>query len=462
MRTLEVPRPAARTARAAPHVGALRWLAPSALLAVVLGIYLANGRVVESTDTYGNELLPIAILDYHTLTFDPFYAGPAAATTAEAPYRLSPEQPSERFPWWFRQPRQHIVSLYPIAPGLLNTPAFWVARLLGQPIEQRVVGLTHVTTASVAALSVVCMYLALAQVCRRRRAALFLSLGFAFGTAVWSINSRSLYQHGPALLFITAALAALLSGRRALVAGAGLLLGLAVVTRPTSVLIAAALALFVVRRHRPAAWAFFGLAAVPAVLLAWYSWVYWGSPLALGQGQGLDGFGASRAAVASLGLLLSPNRGLLVFSPIFIFSLVGAAYLLLRGRGGPPIMAYLIWSSLAEYVLYTFWSNWWGGHTFGYRLLIEVVPALMLVLGACWERLILPRLWLRALFLLALLASVSIHGLGATVSPCGFDDVPNNVDLHPERLWDVADGELARCTAQAIAGWRAAAARWSG
>jgi hypothetical protein len=57
-----------------------------------------------------------------------------------------------------------------------------------------------------------------------------------------------------------------------------------------------------------------------------------------------------------------------------------------------------------------------------------------------------PRPVVRGAFLLAALASMYVHGLGALTAPCGFDDEPNNVDYHHERLWDVADDEIARCT----------------
>ena len=93
-------------------------------------------------------------------------------------------------------------------------------------------------------------------------------------------------------------------------------------------MIAAALALFVFRHERAAFPGFAVLAAIPAAMLTWYSWVYWGTPFALGESNHFGGFTAPEPAVAALGLLLSPNRGLLVFSPIFIFSVAYAAYLL--------------------------------------------------------------------------------------------------------------------------------------
>jgi hypothetical protein len=448
-----------------------RVLLPTLLVGVALSVYLLNGRFVESTDTLGNELLPLSLLERGTLTFDRYYVprnadgtypiGEAAVVAGSVPakylYRVAPELDTRSIPWWFSRVGGHVVSLYPVAPGILNTPVFFAASLLGVDLPDNVVPLTHITTSVIAALSVLAMYLCLRLFGAAERSAIYLSIAFAFGTAVWSANSRSLYQHGAATLLITAALAALLTRRPRLVAAAGLLLGLAVTTRPTNIIIAAALALYVLRHERRAFAGFAALAAIPALLLSWYSWVYWGTPLALGQGQDLARFTASEPAIALAGLLLSPNRGLLVFSPIFFFSIGYAVYLVVR-RAGPPLLHYLIWSGVVLTALYTLWADWPGGHTYGYRFLIELVPGLTLLLAAAWPRLIEPRPSLRALFMLALLASIYVHGLGADAAPCGFDTDPDNIDMHHERLWDIADGEIARCTQREATAWQSALA----
>ena len=70
----------------------------------------------------------------------------------------------------------------------------------------------------------------------------------------------------------------------------------------------------------------------------------------------------------------------------------------------------------------------------------------MLLLAHAWPRVIEPSPLLRGLFLLAFVASVYVHDLGAEAAPCSFDDTPNDIDAHHERLWDIADGEIARCT----------------
>jgi hypothetical protein len=302
------------------------------------------------------------------------------------------------------------------------------------------------------------MYACLVQVCRHRRTVLFLVIAFALGTAVWSSNSRSLYQHGAATLFIALGLAALITRRPRLVAVAGLLLGLAVLTRPTNAIIAAVLGVYVLRHERRVFVGFAALAAIPCLLLAAYSWVYWGTPLALGQGQGLTGFTAPEPVLAAVGLLLNPNRGLLVFSPIFVFSVAYTVYLV-RRRVGPPLLHYVIWSSMALIGLYTVWGDWASGHTYGYRFLIELVPGLMLLLAACWTQVIEPRPYLRAVFMTAMIFSIYVHGVGAIAYPCGFDSEPNDIDAHHERLWDIGSGEIARCTERQINAWQTAIAR---
>ena len=54
---------------------------------------------------------------------------------------------------------------------------------------------------------------------------------------------------------------------------------------------------------------------------------------------------------------------------------------------------------------------------------------------------------------MAMLASVYVHGLGAIAAPCGFDDEPDNIDFNHQRLWDIADGEIVRCTLKEAVAW---------
>jgi hypothetical protein len=82
---------------------------------------------------------------------------------------------------------------------------------------------------------------------------------------------------------------------------------------------------------------------------------------------------------------------------------------------------------------------WWGGASFGYRIVLDVVPVLVL-LAAFPER---PP-WkgppaAAAGFALLLAASVFVELLGVAAYPTRFDE---GLDLEPARLWRVRDSEL--------------------
>ncbi len=50
-----------------------------------------------------------------------------------------------------------------------------------------------------------------------------------------------------------------------------------------------------------------------------------------------------------------------------------------------------------------------------------------------------------ALSYLTIAFSIGVHGIGAFCYPSTWNQLPANVDLHHERLWDWRDTELSRC-----------------
>jgi len=399
------------------HPLALERLAPWIALFLPLFIYNIGFRYVGSGDTAPAELLPIAILDGHGFDFRQFVSGD--------------------LPYWFRLERGRVVSSYPVLPGLMNVPVYAAARLDGIDLYARRRLLSMLTASAVTALSVFFLYLALTHVCRSEKEALFLALAYAFGTTAWSIASRGAWQHGPSLLFLTIASWGLFRGGTT-VPLAGLALGLAVVNRPTNVLIALPLALYVLRYERRQALGFTGLALLPGLFHLWYAKTYWGSPWSLAQkvprGNFNGGFWSGLA-----GILVSPSRGLLVFSPIFLFALPSAIQAFAPApRGQARLPRYLAAGVLLTILLYARWSIWWGGHSFGYRLLTELAPLLVVLIAAAWPSLDRIR-GARLLFGILLAASLYVHFLGAMVYPSGFD---NQIDNQEARLWAVRGSEL--------------------
>ena len=84
------------------------------------------------------------------------------------------------------------------------------------------------------------------------------------------------------------------------------------------------------------------------------------------------------------GILLSPSRGLLIYSPYLFFTFVGAAWFfkkLCRSR--------LMWLAILWFffhlVMIAQHPFWWGGHCFGPRFLTDVFPACILMTILAWS-----------------------------------------------------------------------------
>jgi hypothetical protein len=402
------------------------------LFIVVMVVFGWHFRYCASGDTIPNELLPITIITKGSLDFNGYvdYA--------------------EKLPYWYREINGKIVSAYPIVPGLLNLPTYLIAHCFGVDLMQNKTTLSMITSMIISALSVVFMYLCLTKICKTRLTAVFFALVYAFATAVWSVTSRGLWQHGPSLLFITISLSFLLDNNPKLIPYSGFFLGMAVFNRPTNILIAAPLSIYVSCNHRKSVLKFLLMAAVPAFFLCLYSFSYLGSILALGQEQGISGFKGD-LLTGFCGLLISPSRGLLVFSPIFVFSLPYLFYSLFS-RKVEPIYRYLTVSIILFILVYSKWSIWWGGHCFGYRLLIETVPIMIIFLVFCWNEAVVKHKLLLIIFMVLLAISVYIHFLGARYYPgeFSFNALPNNIDQHDERLWYVTDTEITRLSSEFI------------
>jgi hypothetical protein len=403
------------------------------LFAAALRIFLGDLHYVPSGDTQPAELLPIALLQQHSLTFDGL---------------VDPTQP---LPYWFLSVHDRVVSSFPIVPGLMNVPSYVLPDILGADLLDSRGELSLVTSSTVAAASVVLMFVVLRNLFGLTSTAVLGAVVYAFATCVWSVAAKSMWQHGPSLLFMTGALALLTTGDRRWLLPTGLLMGLAVWNRPTNLVFAVAIGAYVAWRGRSWLPSYLVGMAFPLAGMLLYSWYFLGEIDTFGQAQSFSHFDGN-VGTGLLGILLSPNRGLFVFSPIFLLSLVGLVTVVRRPREFALTLALSI-ASMVLIAAYARWFMWWGGWTFGYRLVIETIPALVILAAIGWERWACGRTWRVALVALLAGVSVSTNWLGATYYPCGFDsDTP--VETHPELLWDVRTGELSRCAMLALEGGR--------
>ncbi|HEV8437219.1 MAG TPA: glycosyltransferase family 39 protein [Methylomirabilota bacterium] len=400
------------------HYGAL-------LFWCILLVYLSNGQTLWAVDTVPARYLPLSILRDGNFDLDefPFLLGDRVTTGLGSLLFV----------------KGHFVSSYPVGTALVALP-FYLPSAVG-PISARspvFLELEKLSAAVIVALSVAVLYLTLRRLTTPVMASV-VAVVYAFGTSSLSVSSQALWQHGPSQFTLAVAAYYLLRARERpkWVALAGFSLALAVICRPTDLLIAAPLAVYVFLYHRRQSVGFV-LGTLPPVLFQlWYNVHYFGDP-ARTQYPILTAWTTPFWEGLS-GILVSPNRGLFVYSPIFILSVMGAVAAW-RRRGDPLLRALGIGCVLAI-LPYCKWGSWWGGGSYGPRLLADLAPVLALCL--CPLSGVLARNWpLRGCFATLAVWSIIAHAMGAFGDGGVHYNVCKDFDRHPERLWSWTDNLL--------------------
>lgn len=287
----------------------------------------------------------------------------------------------------------------------------------------------------------------------------FMSAGRAFllaaalgtGTGYWPTVSQTLWQHETAIFGMSLALLAFTAPElrlpHLLLVGVGL--GIAGTSRPqlapaVLVLLAGVAMRAGIRAWPSAAVAGTFAAALLAVNVSWFGHPMGAMPLleALHPRVHATERTFQLSAAGFAGLLLSPNRGLLIFSPIVAVAAAGLRRAWREGRASP-----LIWcaaAATAQYALYAMYAVWWAGHTFGPRYMLDVLPLLAVLAAAGVNDRALPRA--AAVAIAGALAwSVAVSAAGAFVFPNERWNVsPADVDRYHHRLWDWSDLQIVR------------------
>jgi hypothetical protein len=317
--------------------------------------------------------------------------------------------------WMIYTRHNQRASLYPLVTPLLVAPLYipgviWLnAHGWEQPQVDRVAELMEKISASLlASIASVLMYLVL----RREGSAwsIPLALVFAFGTNTWMISSQALWQHGTGEVLIALALLLVLipaSPTRTALLGAVCVLMAA--NRPPDVLIAGAILIFTVwKSRRDAVW-LLGGAAIPLVALLYYNLSFIGNAVggyALGKRPEEIFFRLDWSGVP--GLLISPARGLLIFTPFLIFVPVGLVQRL-RKPNSRGLAVALSFAVVAQLVLYS-QTDWRAGVSWGPRYLTDVLPIFVWMLAPV--PLVL-RPVARGLLIATMVASVGVQTVGA-------------------------------------------------
>jgi hypothetical protein len=365
------------------------WAAALLLFLLCLSCYLANGRTIPfggGGDTIPNRLIPFSLLAHGTLTLDPFQEEAAARGG---------------FRWYVQETKGRLVSLYPIGSPLVALPVYVPLYLFLKATDRGSDSALFdasekaekIAASTIAAAAVAFFYLLLRR--RTRPATAFWgAAAFGLASALWATASQMLWQHGPVVLMLTLALWLFTWPERPAwsLAAAGIALALAVLCRPTAAVFWLAGLAYVLSgggspRERLGRAVPFLAAGIPVAAfnllynLSFYDSVGGGySQIQLEQSLALAGMLRGTA-----GLLVSPNRGLLIYTPAALLGIFGLA----RAFRRPvcPLLAAFGLAAAAHLLIAGSYRDWPGGWSFGPRYLVDALPILGLAGVEMWPRL---------------------------------------------------------------------------
>lgn len=308
-------------------------------------------------------------------------------------------------------------------------------------------GVELLTASFIVALTAVFILLISLRLLRSPGAALVLVFVFAFCSPALSTASRGLWSHGPSMLMLALALHLILKSeeRPSIVKYASIPLAFSFVARPTNVVPILLLTVYVLVRFRRMFIPYLLWSLPVAIPFFLFNFLVYGSiisPYYFPERLNCH----VNMAVSLTGTLVSPGRGLYVFSPVFLFSLYGIWTGVRRKR---LLDFFLAGTLVLHWVIISSFKQWWGGQTFGPRYFTDVLPILVYFLIPVIEKMRELRDWRRVMlvsaFTLLTVVSFAINVRGAnrweTIAWCSH---PSNIDFNQSRLWDWGDLQFLR------------------
>ena len=285
--------------------------------------------------------------------------------------------------------------------------------------------------------------------CRRRlslaRSALLTFL-FAFGTSAYSSASRGMWQHGPSMLLF---LASILVFDRLEATGwksvwacilLGFLTAFSFSVRPSNLIVIASLGILTLIKKGTYFLAFLVGAAIGLAPMIYFDLSIFGTILSPYYQMTMGGATQPFHWRPFLGLLISPSRGVLIFSPFLAVVVLRFWPSVLKKH--PISKLEIVLAALVLIWIYgtAKFPNWWGGGSYGPRLLCETFPCLLVLLIPLAKdasfKAGMPQKALAAAFLVLGGVSVAIHFRGATSEDVWrWNGVPVGIDHDPERAW---------------------------
>lgn len=139
---------------------------------------------------------------------------------------------------------------------------------------------------------------------------------------------------------------------------------------------------------------------------------------------------------AIYGNLLSPSRGILIFSPFLLIPAIYFRSVYSSIKEEKSLLILLSWP-IIHLILISRFPHWWAGWSYGPRLMTDVLPGIFLLMVVTFSKLYFFKL--TTLILVAVLSSFSIYintVKGLFNNYTRLWNAEPNIDEHPEYLFD--------------------------
>lgn len=351
----------------------------------------------------------------------------------------------------------HLYSIFPIGVSVITIPFVFIIDKSGlfyfnleefqtqgfSPLYLELfIASLFIALTAVFIFLIACLFL-------KRNYSLLVTFIFAFCTSAWSTASRGLWQHGPSMLMLTITLYLILLAKNKpwLVQFASIPLAFSYVIRPTNSLSIFLLTIFVLFQYRQyffrySLWAM--TIVIPFLLFNLSIYHSFLSPYYMPQKIGSN----PHFFEALAGNLISPARGLFIFSPTLLFSIYGI--ILKIQNASIQKLDYCLFSSLfLHWIVISSFPHWWAGWSFGPRFFSDMIPYFIYFLIPAVVYLSKLQGIKNAVFLSIFLGFIGIsffiHYRGATNwDVYAWNAEPVDIDRKPTRLWDWEDIQFLR------------------
>lgn len=383
---------------------------------VFASIYIGTLKLRVSTDTIIATLLPIELIRGHGFDLNKLY-----------PF-ASEHQPSNKLDaevhYYVIKENNHILSAFPIFSSVLAVPIYLIPVLYKNININNmdeyfllILKLGKISAGLFSAISVTFVFLSLKYLTKKTMKAIGLTFFYGLGTTTLSISSQSLWQHAASqmMLSVSMYLFIIAKTKNNYFAKCGLFLGIATLCRFPNILIAIAFFVYICLYEKKQIMGFLKYALLPVLFFVWYQITYPGN-LFFYKYESLGGTASfNNTFFASFsGLLFAPSKGLFIYSPLFLFTLIGI-YLAIQQKN--KILIFFAIFSIIYLSFIAKWSDWHGGWSYGPRMLTDLTPFLTILIS---PTLTYKKYWqkfqFKIVFGLLFIISIFIHFLGVSVA----------------------------------------------